>query len=78
MTQKNVGVAQEVLAATEERYAIGATTLVTLSKARATYVEAAGSFVQTRYDILLQHLAVAYFRGTFDTTLTSLLSKWNS
>ena len=64
--------AQEALAATEERYTVGAATLVELSQSRATYVDAASSLMEARYGVLMEHLTVEYSRGNIEQAVAAL------
>ncbi len=58
--------AQQALDAAEERYNVGAGTLVELSQARAQFVEAASNRAQARVDLLFQSRLVDYHTGRLD------------
>jgi outer membrane protein len=59
--------AQLAVQAVEERYAAGAATLVELSQARATHVEAASAQVTARSNLLFQKTLAAYYTGELDS-----------
>ncbi|MFO7277371.1 MAG: TolC family protein [Pseudomonadota bacterium] len=58
--------AELALEATQERYNVGAATLVELSQARAAHVRAASSLVSARYNLLFQRTLVDYYVGDLD------------
>ena len=58
--------AAEALAATEARYDVGAATFVELSQLRAQYVDAAGAWIEAMYEVVLEQLAVEFYRGSDD------------
>lgn len=58
--------AELALQATQERYNVGAATLVELSQARAAHVRAASSLVSARYNLLFQRTLVDYYVGDLD------------
>ena len=58
--------AQQAVEAAEERYNVGAGTLLELTQARAQYVEAVSNRVQARYDFLFQGKLVDYYVGRLD------------
>ena len=59
------------LDATQKRYNIGAATLVEVTQARATQVQAASSVVNARYTLALQRTVMKYYTGELDPqTLT--------
>ena len=58
--------AQQALDATEQRYRVGAATLVELTQARATQVQAQSALVSARYDVALQRTVLAYSLGDLD------------
>ena len=64
--------AREALSAMEERYHVGAATLVELSQARADYVDAAGQRVEAQYNSVLQRLNVEFYQGNIEQAVTSL------
>lgn len=54
------------LSAVQERYRVGAATLVELSLARATQVSAASALVNARYTLIFQQSLMSYYTGTLD------------
>lgn len=63
VTQTQERAAGQALEAAQERYNVGAGTLVELTQAQAQYVEAASNRVQARYDFLFQGKLVDYYVG---------------
>lgn len=77
--QKLIGVtaarliaAREALAAMEERYRVGAATLVELTQARSQFAEAGFERVRARFGLIRQRLTVAYSRGDWGELRTLL------
>ncbi len=58
--------ARQALAANEERYAAGASTLFEVSQSRADWVAAASERVRARYNLLWQERVLEYYVGTLD------------
>ncbi len=54
------------LNAVQERYRVGAATLVELSLARATQVAAASALVNARFTLIFQQSLMSYYTGTLD------------
>jgi outer membrane protein len=54
------------LNAVQERYRVGAATLVELSLARAAQVSAASALVNARYTLIFQQSLMSYYTGTLD------------
>ncbi len=78
-TQKRVDVVESKLTAArqslhsyEERYRVGASTLVELTQSRTQYVSAAFDQIQARYDLVTQEIAVAYYLGNLEPLLAAL------
>lgn len=63
VTATQVQAAEQAVEAAEERYDVGAGTLLELTQARAGYVEAVSNQVQARYDLLFQAKLVDYYVG---------------
>jgi outer membrane protein len=68
--EKTIGVvesklthASRALDSYEERYRVGASTLVELTQARTQYVTAVFDRVQAKYDMVTQEISVAYYLG---------------
>jgi len=64
--------ARQAWQATRARYRVGASTWIDLSAANATYIQARNAEVQARYAVLLQGLAVGYYRGDLGKMLALL------
>ncbi len=69
-TQKQVEVVQSKLTSAhqslqsyEERYRVGASTLVELTQARTGYVTAAFDQIEVKYNLITQEVALAYYLG---------------
>ena len=62
--------ARQALEVAEERYNVGASTLVELSQSRAQYVEATNDRVKTHYNLLLHRVAIDYHQGDMDRMIT--------
>ena len=65
-TAQQVQAAAQALEATEERYNLGASTLVELSRARSEYVQAASERVTAKYDLFFQEKLIEYHIGVLD------------
>ena len=81
-TQKQVDVfeskltyALQALHSYEERYRVGASTLIELTDARSQYVTAVFDRVQAKYDLVTQEIAVAYYLGNVKQMLAALLQE---
>ena len=66
VTEKQLQAADLALEAAQERYNVGAGTIVELTDARATQVRAASERVQARYDFLFQKRLIDYYLGVLD------------
>ncbi|MFN8582823.1 MAG: TolC family protein [Gemmatimonadaceae bacterium] len=58
--------AELALQAAQERYLAGAATLVEVTQARATNVQAASALVSARYNLLFQGKLLDYYVGDLD------------
>lgn len=83
-TQKQVDVVESKLTSArqsfdsyEERYRVGASTLVELTRSRTLYVTAAYDQIQAKYDLVIQKIALAYYLGNMESLLTALKSETN-
>jgi outer membrane protein len=54
------------VAATQQRYQVGAATLVELTQARATQVQAQSAFINARNNLLFQQSLMSYYTGELD------------
>jgi outer membrane protein len=64
--------ADQALAATRERYRVGAATLVELSQSQAAQVQAASSLVNARYTLVFQQSLMSYYTGELDPATVRL------
>ena len=64
--QAQVRSAELALQASQDRYEAGASTLVELTQARATQVQAASSLVSARYNLQFQRILLDYYVGDLD------------
>jgi len=64
--------ADQAVAAMQERYRVGAATLVELTQARSTQVQAASSLVNARYNLVFQDALMSYYTGDLDPAKVSL------
>ena len=64
--------ASQALKAYEERYRVGASTLVELIQARTQYMTAAFDRIQAKYDLVTQKVSVAYYLGDLDQMFVAL------
>jgi outer membrane protein len=78
-TQKQIEVvesklthARQALQAYEERYRVGASTLVELTQARTQYVTAAFDQVEAKYSLITQEISVAYYLGDLNRMFAAL------
>lgn len=70
VTDVQLRAATHALDAEQERYNLGAATLVELAQARAQQVQASSSWVQARYDFLFQEKLLDYYTGILDPSTT--------
>jgi outer membrane protein len=64
--------ADQALAATRERYRVGAATLVELSQSQAAQVQAASALVNARYTLVFQQSLMSYYTGELDPATVRL------
>ena len=64
--------ADQAVGATQERYRVGAATLVELTQTRATQVQAASALVNARYNLVFQDALMTYYTGDLDPAKVSL------
>jgi len=64
--------AELALSASQDRYRVGAATLVEVTQARASQVQAASALVSARYNLVLQRTLMAYAVGDLDPELRAL------
>lgn len=63
VTEKQLISAEQALTAEQERYNVGAATLVELSQARASFVQAQSDRNQGRFDFIFQKKLIDYYMG---------------
>lgn len=68
VTEKQELAAQQAFTAAQERYNVGAATLVELTQARATLVQAESDRVQSRYDFIFRKKLIDYYLGDLNPT----------
>jgi outer membrane protein len=64
--------AELALTTSQERYRVGAATLVEVTQARATQAQAASAVVSARYNLVLQRTLIAYHVGDLDPASATL------
>lgn len=64
--------ARQSLQSYEERYRVGASTLVELSQARTAYVTAAFEQIEANYNLVNQEIALAYYIGDMEPLFAAL------
>jgi outer membrane protein len=69
--------ARQALAAVEERYRVGAATLVELTQSRALFAAASHERVRAGYALITQGVAIAYYQGDW-ARLHALLALWEN
>lgn len=68
VTEKQLISAEQALTAEQERYNVGAATLVELSQARASFVQAQSDRNQARFDFIFQKKLIDYYLGKLNPT----------
>lgn len=58
--------AELAVTTTQQRYQVGAATLVELTQARATQVQASSAYVNARYNLIFQQSLMSYYTGELD------------
>ncbi|HEU4453379.1 MAG TPA: TolC family protein [Longimicrobium sp.] len=64
--------AELALQTSRERYRVGAATLLEVTQARATQVQAASAVVSARYNLVLQRTLISYYVGDLDPANAAL------
>ncbi len=64
--------AELALQTSTERYRVGAATLLEVTQARATQVQAASAVVSARYNLVLQRTLISYYVGDLDSANAAL------
>lgn len=68
VTEKQLQAAEQALEAEQERYNVGASTLVELTQARANFVQASSARAEARYNFLFRKRLIEYYVGVLDPT----------
>jgi outer membrane protein len=66
VTQKSLQAADQALQVEEERYEVGASTLVELQQARSQFVNASSQRAQAVFQFHFQHRLIEYYQGVLD------------
>ena len=77
VTESRLIAARQALAAVEERYRVGAATLVELTQSRALFAEAGYDRVRARFGLISRGAAIAYYQGDWPR-LRDLLTLWEN
>ena len=64
--------AQLALQTSQQRYNVGAATLLEVTQARATQLQAASALVTARYGLLFQRTLIGYYTGDFNPRNVSI------
>lgn len=64
--------AKQAVDVVEKRYQAGAATLVEITQARASQVQAASAVITAKYNLVLQQTALSYYTGSLDPAAPSL------
>lgn len=63
--EKSLVASEKAFETQQERYNVGASTLIELSQAQASYVEAQSNYTQSRYNLIFQEKLLNYYLGQF-------------
>jgi len=74
VAQDQLEAARLALSATQERYAVGASTLLELTAARNTMLQANTDWVNARYDLVEKRLTLAHIEGSLMEVLPTFYS----
>ena len=66
VTQKGLQASDQALQVEQERYNVGASTLVELTQARSRFVDSASQRAQAVFQFHFQHRVIEYYLGTLD------------
>ena len=66
VTEKQLRSAEQALEAEQERYNVGASTLVELTQARANFVQASSDRAEAKYNFLFRKRLIEYYIGVLD------------
>lgn len=77
VTESRLIAARQALGAVEERYRVGAATLVELTQSRALFAEAGYDRVRARFGLISRGASIAYYQGDWPQ-LRDLLTLWEN
>lgn len=63
--EKSLIASERAFETQQQRYNVGASTLIELSQAQASYVEAQSNYTQSRYNLIFQEKLLDYYLGQF-------------
>ncbi|MCG2588738.1 TolC family protein [Rhodohalobacter sulfatireducens] len=63
--EKSLIASEKAFETQQERYNVGASTLIELSEAQSSYVEAQSNYTQSRYNLIFQEKLLDYYLGQF-------------
>lgn len=63
--EKSLIASEKAFETQQERYNVGASTLIELSQAQSSYVEAQSNYTQSRYNLIFQEKLLDYYLGQF-------------
>lgn len=64
-SEKSLIASERAFETQQERYNVGASTLIELSQAQSSYVEAQSNYTQARYNLIFQEKLLDYYLGQF-------------
>ncbi len=65
---------EEALNAEQERYNVGASTIIELTQTRSRFVEAASNEARAKMNLLMQRILVAYYQGNIESEINTVFS----
>ena len=68
--QKSLIANERAFESQQQRYNVGASTLIELSQAQANYVEAQSNFTQAKYNLIFQEKLLDYYLGKLDAQIS--------
>jgi len=70
VAEAQLSYAKSALESIEARYKVQASTMVELTQARATYLEASYNNIKAKYNLLIQAITTAFYGGDFQTMIS--------
>ena len=68
VTEKSLRAADQAFQVEQERYNVGASTLVELTQSNSRYIDAASQRAQAVFQFHFQHRLIEYYQGSLDPT----------